>query len=124
MLLLPVVILVQYVFSLGFGLLISSLTVHFRDIKDILSNFLTFWFFATPIVYPLSFGSISKSGFLRTLLNLNPMTHIIGGYQSCLFYGELLHWKKLGVTLLAGLLMFWAGYTVFDRLRDSFPEEV
>jgi lipopolysaccharide transport system permease protein len=124
MLLLPVVILVQYVFSLGFGLLISSLTVHFRDIKDILSNFLTFWFFATPIVYPLSFGTISKSGFLRTLLNLNPMTHIIGGYQSCLFYGELIHWKRLGVTLLAGLLMFWAGYTVFDRLRDSFPEEV
>ena len=121
---LPVVILVQYVFSLGFGLLISSLTVHFRDIKDILSNFLTFWFFATPIIYPLTFGTISKSGFLRTLLNLNPMTHIIGGYQSCLFYGELIHWKKLGVTFLVGLLLFWVGYTVFDRLRDSFPEEV
>jgi len=121
---LPVVILVQYVFSLGFGLLISSLTVHFRDIKDILANLLTFWFFATPIVYPLSFGTIAKSGFLRTLLNLNPMTHIIGGYQSCLFYGELIHWKRLGVTFLFGLLMFWVGYTVFDRLRDSFPEEV
>ncbi len=52
------------------------------------------------------------------------MTHIIGGYQSCLFYGELIHWKKLGVTFLVGLLMFWVGYTVFDRLRDSFPEEV
>ena len=121
---LPVVILVQYVVTLGFGLLISSLTVHFRDIKDILSNLLTFWFFATPIIYPLSFGTISKSGFLRTMLNLNPMTHIIGGYQSCLFYGELIHWKKLGVTFLFGLLMFWVGYTVFDRLRDSFPEEV
>ncbi len=121
---LPVVILVQYVVTLGFGLLISSLTVHFRDIKDILANLLTFWFFATPIIYPLSFGTISKSGFLRTMLNLNPMTHIIGGYQSCLFYGELIHWKKLGVTFLFGLLMFWVGYTVFDRLRDSFPEEV
>ena len=124
LLFLPVVVLVQYVFSLGFALLISSLTVHFRDIKDILANFLTFWFFATPIVYPLSFGTISRSGFLRTLLNLNPMTHIIGGYQSCIFYGELIHWKKLGVTFLVGLLLFWAGYAVFDRLRDSFPEEV
>jgi ABC-type polysaccharide/polyol phosphate export permease len=123
-LLLPVVILVQYVFSLGCSLLISSLTVHFRDIKDILANFLTFWFFSTPIVYPLTFGPISKSGFLKTLLNLNPMTHIIGGYQSCIFYGELIHWKKLGVTLLVGLLLLWAGFKVFDRLRDSFPEEV
>lgn len=123
-LLLPVVILVHYVFSLGLALLISSLTVHFRDIRDILSNLLTFWFFATPIIYPLSFDSVVKSSALRTLLNLNPMTHIIGGYQSCLFYGELIHWKRLGVTFLVGLLMFWAGYTVFDRLRDSFPEEV
>lgn len=123
-LLLPVVILVQYVFSLGLALLISSLTVHFRDIRDILSNLLTFWFFATPIIYPLSFDSVVKSSVLRTLLNLNPMTHIIGGYQSCLFYGELIHWKRLGVTFLVGLLLFWAGYTVFDRLRDSFPEEV
>ncbi len=62
MLFLPVVILVQFVFSLGFGLLISSLTVHFRDIKDILANLLTFWFFATPIVYPLSFGTIAEIG--------------------------------------------------------------
>ncbi|MCJ7644868.1 MAG: ABC transporter permease [Candidatus Aminicenantes bacterium] len=124
MLFLPVVILVQYVFSLGFGLLISALTVHFRDIKDILANFLTFWFFATPIIYPLSFGSIERSHFLRILLNLNPMTHIIRGYQSCLFYGELIHWKKLGITFLAGLLFFVIGYYVFDRLRDSFPEEV
>ena len=38
--------------TLGFALLLSALTVHFRDIRDILSNLLTFWFFATPIIYP------------------------------------------------------------------------
>jgi ABC-type polysaccharide/polyol phosphate export permease len=121
---LPVVILVQYVFCLGLSLLISSLTVHFRDIKDILANLLTFWFFSTPIIYSLDLPAIKKSHFLNVLLNLNPMTHIIRGYQSCLFYGELIHWRKLGITLLAGLLFFVIGYTVFDRLRDSFSEEV
>ena len=124
MLFLPVVILVQYVFSLGFSLLLASLTVHFRDIRDILANLLTFWFFATPIIYSLSLPAIQKSHVLRIALNLNPMTHIIGGYQSCLFYGELIHWKKLGATFLVGLLFFIVGYYVFDRLRDSFPEEV
>ena len=39
-------------FTLGFALILSALTVHFRDIRDILSNLLTFWFFATPIIYP------------------------------------------------------------------------
>jgi len=123
-LLLPVVVLVQMVFSLGLGFLISSLTVHFRDIKDILANLLTLWFFATPIIYPLTFDSLQKSSFLRTLLNLNPMTHIIEGYHSCLFYGTIFHWKRLGVTFLIGLVLFYFGYSVFDRLRDSFPEEV
>ena len=122
--LIPLVMIVQFVFSLGFAFLLSALTVHFRDIKDILSNLLTFWFFATPIVYPLTFQSIQKSSFLRTFLSLNPMTHIIGGYQSSLFYGEILRWGSLGLTLLAGLVFLYLGYLVFDRLRDSFPEEV
>jgi lipopolysaccharide transport system permease protein len=124
MLFLPVVIFVQYVYCLGFSLLISALTVHFRDIRDILGNLLTFWFFATPVIYSLNFGSLQKYPLLRTLLNLNPMTHIIGGYHSVLYYGELIHWKKLGVTLVVSLLLFGAGYAVFDRLRDSFAEEV
>lgn len=124
LLFLPLVILVQLVFSLGFSFLVSSLTVHFRDIKDILTNFLTFWFFATPIVYPVTFESIQKSSVLKILLNLNPMTHIMEGYHSCLFYGTLIRWKRLGVTLAVSLILFYIGYSIFDRLRDSFPEEV
>jgi ABC-type polysaccharide/polyol phosphate export permease len=122
--LLPVVVLVQYIFTVAFNLMISSLTVHFRDIKDILANWLTFWFFATPIIYPMTYGTIQNSAPLRLMLNLNPMTHIIQGYQYCLFYGEIFHWKRLGVTLLVSLALFAAGYMIFDRLRDSFPEEV
>jgi lipopolysaccharide transport system permease protein len=121
---LPLVILVQFVFSLGFAFLVSSLTVHFRDIKDILANLLTFWFFASPIIYPMTFEAIEKHFWLRTMLNLNPMTHIMQGYQNCVFYGEMIRWKKLGVTLLVSLVLVYIGYYIFDRLRDSFPEEV
>src|SRR5688572_18752759 len=45
----PVVVAVQLVFTLALGLILSALTVHFRDIRDLLANLLTFWFFATPI---------------------------------------------------------------------------
>lgn len=121
---LPLVIFLQYIFSLGFSFLLSSLTVHFRDIKDILANFLTFWFFASPIVYPITFSSIQKSKFLKAFLNLNPMTHIMQGYQNCLFYGRNPHWIKLGVTFALAIVLFFVGYYIFDRLRDSFPEEV
>src|SRR3954468_11087959 len=47
----PLVVLVQLIFTLGCALILSALTVHFRDIRDILSNLLTLWFFATPIIY-------------------------------------------------------------------------
>jgi ABC-type polysaccharide/polyol phosphate export permease len=121
---LPLVMLVQFIFSLGLGFLLSALTVHFRDIKDILSNLLTFWFFATPIIYPMSFHTIEESALFRTFLNLNPMTHIMMGYQNTVFYGAMIRWKKLGVTLLVAVLLLAAGAYVFDKLRDSFPEEV
>lgn len=121
---LPLVMIVQYVFTLGFGLLISALTIHFRDIRDILGNLMTLWFFSTPVIYSMKFQVIQASPALKTILSLNPMTHIIEGYHSTLFYGEMIRWKRLGVTLLVGLLLFWIGYSVFDRLRDSFPEEV
>lgn len=124
LLFLPLVILVQFVFSLGFSLLISALTVHFKDIKDILANVLTFWFFASPIIYPVTFSTIQQSKVLKLFLNLNPMTHIMQGYQNCVFYGALIRWKKLGVTFLVALVLLFVGYYIFDRLRESFPEEV
>ena len=50
-LLLPLPILVQLVLTLGLALFLSALTVHFRDIQNILSHVLHLWFFATPVIY-------------------------------------------------------------------------
>jgi ABC-type polysaccharide/polyol phosphate export permease len=117
----PVVIFVQLVLTLGLALLLSALTVHFRDVRDILSNLLTFWFFATPIIYPMS-GAPAAG---RRLLNLNPFTHLAISYQEILFYeGPFGHWKWLLALLVASVGLFLFGYFVFDRLRDSFAEEV
>src|SRR5512134_1881204 len=67
----PVVILIQLLFTTGLALLLSALTVHFRDLRDLLSNLLTFWFFATPIIY--SWHSVLG---LKRWLDLNPFTHL------------------------------------------------
>ena len=68
----PFVVFVQLLFTLALALVVSALTVHFRDIRDILGNLLTFWFFTTPIIYPMSAAPES----FRWALNLNPMTHL------------------------------------------------
>ena len=86
----PVVVLVQLVLTLGFALILSALTVHFRDIRDILSNLLTFWFFATPIIYPYFLfedpANPDASVWQATLLKLNPFTHLAITYQEILFF--------------------------------------
>ena len=117
----PVVVLTQLVMTLGLALIVSALTVHFRDIKDILANLLTFWFFATPIIYPMSL----TPGTAKRLLNLNPFTHLAVSYQEILFYpGPFGHWKWLVALLAMSCGLFLFGYFLFDRLRDSFAEEV
>lgn len=124
LLFLPLVLIVQFVFTLGLSFLVSALTVHFRDIKDILTNLLTFWFFSTPIIWPITMEIIQTNKFLKFFVDLNPMTHIMWGYQNSVYFGELIRWKRLGVTFLVSLVLLFIGYFIFDKLRDSFPEEV
>jgi lipopolysaccharide transport system permease protein len=120
----PVAVIVQLVFTMGLSFLVSALTVHFRDLKDILSNVITLWFFATPIIYPFMTESIQKHKAVVWVLTLNPMTHIMEAYHYTFVFGKLPHWKKLPVTFIVGLLFFYLGYLIFDKLRDTFVEEV
>lgn len=118
----PVVVAVQLLLTMGIGLILAALTVHFRDIKDLLSNVLTLWFFATPIIYPMH---IELPGISKSVLNANPFTHLAVSYQEILFYdGPFGHWKWLVSLAVGSLLLFLFGYFLFDRLRDSFAEEV
>ena len=118
---LPFVILVQLVLTTGLALMLSALAVHFRDIRDILANLITFWFFATPIIY--SWRDVPE---LKFWLDLNPMTHLIVSYQEILFHPENQFghvWWLLALAVLSAVV-FLAGYWVFDRLRDSLAEVV
>jgi lipopolysaccharide transport system permease protein len=117
----PVVVLVQLVLTTGFALLLSALTVHFRDLRDILGNLMTFWFFATPIIYPYF---VMKDWQLR-LLQFNPFTHLAITYQEILYFkGPVGHSFWLLVLGAISVAWFFFGYFVFDRLRDTFAEEV
>jgi ABC-type polysaccharide/polyol phosphate export permease len=117
----PVIVTVQFFFTTGIAFLLAALTVHFRDIKDLLSNLLTLWFFSTPIIYSMQMAPENY----RWILNLNPMTHLVISYQEVLFHvGPHGHWKWLMALLGLSVVVFLVGYFVFDRLRDSFAEEV
>ena len=119
---LPLVVLVQLVLTTGLALALSALTAHFRDVRDILANLLTFWFFATPIIYSWR----EAPAGLKWVLDLNPFTHLAVSYQEILFHPENAfgHLWWLLALAVASVGVFLAGYWLFDRLRDSFAEVV
>ena len=121
----PVVVFTQLLLTIGVALVVSALTVHFRDLKDLLTNLMTLWFFATPIIYPMQLATETGGGLSKTVLDLNPFTHLVISYQELLFYdGPFGHWKWLLALLVASAGLFLAGSMLFDRLRDSFAEGV
>jgi ABC-type polysaccharide/polyol phosphate export permease len=125
----PLVVLIQLIFTIALALIVSSLTVHFRDLRDLVSNLLTFWFFATPIIYDYQAKNVQA---LKWLFNINPFFHLSVSYQEILFFhpehpGDTFmngHLMWLLVMGAASCLLFLVAYWLFDRLRDSFAEVV
>ena len=102
----PVVVLVQLILTLGLGLVLSAMTVHFRDLRDLLGNLLTLWFFSTPIIYPMAM--VPAGG--KVIMDLNPFAHLAISYQEILFYdGPFGHWRWLLALTVASVAMFLVG---------------
>jgi lipopolysaccharide transport system permease protein len=117
----PVIVVIQLALTLGLALFVSALTVHFRDLRDLLANVLTLWFFATPIIYTMN----EAPAGVRRWLNLNPFTHLAVAYQEVLFVdGPFTAWPRLLLVGAGSLVVLIVGYATFDRLRDTLAEEV
>ena len=117
---LPVVMLIEYILSLGLCMLTSALTVYFRDLEYIMGILMMAWIYLTPVFFEMN---IVPDKFVA-IFNINPMTPVIVAYQQILYYkqiremGNLLHATFLGVVVLK------IGYLVFDKIQKRFVEEL
>jgi lipopolysaccharide transport system permease protein len=117
----PVIVFAQLAFTLGLALFLSAITVHFRDVRDLLANLLLVLFWATPIVYALD----QVPERVRPVLALNPLAHLVRAYRDVLIADQPFEQgARLLVIAAASVLVLFAGYFVFDRLRDTLAEEV
>ncbi len=104
---------------LGGALLISAVSVHFRDVRDLLQNLLTLAFFATPVIY----STEGLSSRLRLLLQANPATPYFTALHDAIFFGRpvaAVRWLEMAAVAAVSLAL---GSAVFSRLRDSIAEE-
>ena len=120
-LLVPVLMLLQAIFVAGVAMCVSSASVLFRDLRDIVTNLLQLGFFITPIIY---FTGDIESPLLRAALRINPMTPFIIAYQDLVFWGRLPRPSDIFLILAYSLFSIAAGFTVFERLRDTLAEAI
>lgn len=119
-LLLPAVMLAEYMVALGFTLFFSSVTVYLRDMEYIVGVLLMAWIWATPIMYDIN--SLGKT--LGSLLMLNPMTPIIISYHNILYYHQFPTLTTMLGMFGMGLLALLIGELVFAKLEGNFAEEL
>ncbi|HEX9943632.1 MAG TPA: ABC transporter permease [Thermoanaerobaculia bacterium] len=117
---LPAILLLHLPMVAGLALGTSALTVHFKDVRDLLANLLTLLFFLTPILYSLD--TIRHLAPVWWAVRLNPFTPFILAYQDVLFRGQFpdsLLWTQMALVSLVA----WAfGAGLFDRLRETLVE--
>jgi ABC-type polysaccharide/polyol phosphate export permease len=115
----PVVLALLTATILGLALVVSSLAVHFGDVRDLLGNLLTLAFFLTPIIYPIE----AAPGRLRSLLWVNPFTSFFVAIHESAFHFRPVRAEAWTGMLLTTALSLAIGASVFERLRDSIAEE-
>ncbi|MFP4087438.1 MAG: ABC transporter permease [Desulfobacteraceae bacterium] len=114
---LPLIGLLHMVFTLGMVILISSLSVFLRDLKQFMQIALSLWFFATPIIYPLS---MVPEPF-RWVMKVNPMYSFIELYRRILLQ-HTLSWDLLGCATGLAVVVFAGGILFFSRAKYAFAD--
>jgi lipopolysaccharide transport system permease protein len=115
--LVPVFLLLSVLLSLAVGMLISALTVKYRDLRHALPFLLQFWMFASPVIYPA--GRVP--GNWRNVIALNPLTGIIEGFRAALFGGAFDRTATL-LAVVVTLLMLAVSYYLFRRIEETFAD--
>jgi lipopolysaccharide transport system permease protein len=117
-LLLPALLVPQFLATVGLGWLMASLGVFIRDMPQFNQLALTAWMYLTPILYP---ENIIPQKY-KWMVDLNPMAPLIRSYRWILLDGKAPDWRGLVVTMAFALVCFFVGYWWFERTKKAFAD--
>jgi len=123
LLLLPIPIIVQLIFTLGFVYFFSCANVFYRDVQHIMGIIIMAWMYLTPVLYPINILD-GKPQWAQIAAHLNPLTGIVNSYQRIILDHAMPDWPWLGYSTATAVVMFLVGFTVFNRYKFRFEEEV
>lgn len=107
-------------FSVGLGLVLGVLNVFFRDVGQFFGIFVMFWFWLTPIVYPITILPED----VQSLIGLNPLTSVIGAVQGVLLQGEWPQWRTLIYPFVLALALCLLGWRLYRKHAGEMVDEL
>ena len=117
---LPIIMIVEFLIALGVTMLLSGITVYFRDMEYFIGIFAMLWQFLTPIMY----GVDMIPEALLPIFYLNPMTPVIVAYRDILYYKQIPQLSTLISAALFGIVISILGIKLFGKLKKHFAEEL
>ncbi|MFL6229903.1 MAG: ABC transporter permease [Pyrinomonadaceae bacterium] len=117
--LLPVFVALLTLLALGDGVLVSALTVKYRDLRHALPFILQFWMFASPVIYPAT----AVPPRWKWLVTFNPLAGALEGFRASLSGGEFDR-RAVFVSALIALALAAVAVYVFRRAEDTFADVI
>ena len=115
-LLFPLPLILLLLFSTGVGMILSSLSVYFRDITHLYGVLTLAWMYATPIFYPIK----ELEGWVQSLIKLNPMYHYINFFRELVLYGNIPGPNTWFACFACTIVVVALGFLVFRKLQKNF----
>jgi lipopolysaccharide transport system permease protein len=125
--LLPVLIALLAMVTIGFGLLVAAVNVYFRDVEHILAAVSLPWIFVTPIFYTFSTvpGLTGDTTWVEKVLHYgNPISPFVIAFQDAVFWGRWPAWGDLLYSAVAAVVVLAVGWVVFRRLEREMAVEL
>jgi lipopolysaccharide transport system permease protein len=116
---LPVILVIQLALIIGIGLAAAAANVFYRDVQSLLVLVVQLWFYASPIIYPVTMVPQQY----QAIYFINPMAGILESYRAVLLYQALPGFYLLQAGLISFLILF-AGYWFFKRVEFLFADVV
>lgn len=119
-LLTPFLLLLIAMLSLGFGIIISSLTTKYRDLAVLVTFGVQLWMYATPIVYPISQIPVKW----QSIMLLNPVAPIVETFRYAFLGSGTIPWLYLGISVIATLIVLFIGIILFNKVQKTFMDTI
>lgn len=116
-LLAPIAALYLVIFCCGFGMVLATMYVFFRDTGHLYGIITLIWMYLTPLFYPKEL--LIENG-MAILLNVNPLYHYISYFRMLVLEGQVPGIMENLVCLIPSLIMFVFGMVVFYKNQDKF----